>query len=151
MRHRRYSLICPECGHVQVVVRDSLLIANMNPAAEKKMDEEIYFQVTCRQCQHKYELESELSYQDLQHKFMLFLHMPQAKKQEGFICLSVSSAAAFYQARAILKTGLSLSMVLGKMSALKQKGYKQVRFLDYDKRNKLLWFEADGVSIAVKM
>jgi predicted nucleic-acid-binding Zn-ribbon protein len=151
MRHRRYSLICPQCAHVQVVVRDSLLIANMNPVAEEKMDEEIYFQVTCRQCGYKYELESELSYQNLQRKFMLFLHMPQAKKQEGFTCLAVSSASSFYLARRILKAGLDVSGVLAKIAALKQKGYEQVRFLEYDAKNQLLWFEADQVSIAVKM
>lgn len=140
---------CPHCGHVFEIKRDTVVIAQMDPIAKKRLNDGSYFLHQCQKCKHMFYLYYPFLYRDTQKKFDLVLtqkkdivNMPQDEKV--VICHSVSQ---FLLAFKIYDQKLNPLLVLQKKQLLEEKVGKPVKFDCFDEKNRCLWFEEIAIEL----
>ena len=143
---------CPHCGHVFEIKRDTVVIAQMDTVAKKRLDDGSYFMHQCQNCKKMFYLYYPFLYRDPKKKFDLVLTQNKTIEQlpedeQVVLCHSVTQ---FLLAFKIYDQCLNPVMVINKKKMLEKKLGHSIKFDYYDKKNHCLWFEDVAVSLTEK-
>ncbi|WP_295568182.1 CpXC domain-containing protein [uncultured Holdemanella sp.] len=143
---------CPHCGHVFEIKRDTVVIAQMDTVAKKRLDDGSYFMHQCQNCKQMFYLYYPFLYRDPKNKFDLVLTQNKTIEQlpedeQVVLCHSVTQ---FLLAFKIYDQCLNPVMVINKKKMLEKKLGHSIKFDYYDKKNHCLWFEDVAVSLTEK-
>lgn len=152
MKERMIPVTCPHCGHVFEIKRDTVVIAQMDTVAKKRLDDESYFMHQCQNCKKMFYLYYPFLYRDPKKKFDLVLTQNKTIEQlpedeQVVLCHSVTQ---FLLAFKIYDQCLNPVMVINKKKMLEKKLGHSIKFDYYDKKNHCLWFEDVAVSLTEK-
>ena len=125
MKERMIPITCPHCGHVFEIKRDTVVIAQMDSVARKRLNDGSYFMHQCQKCKSMFYLYYPFLYRDPKKKFNLVL-----TQQKNIDNLSEDER-----------------VVLVKKKQLEKKLGRSIKFDYYDKKNGCLWFEDMAVSL----
>ena len=73
MKERMIPITCPHCGHVFEIKRDTVVIAQMDSVARKRLNDGSYFMHQCQKCKSMFYLYYPFLYRDPKKKFNLVL------------------------------------------------------------------------------
>ena len=143
---------CPHCGHVFEIKRDTVVIAQMDTVAKKRLDDGSYFMHQCQKCKSMFYLYYPFLYRDPKKKFNLVLTQQKnidnlSEDERVVLCHSVTQ---FLLAFKIYDQCLNPVMVINKKKMLEKKLRHSIKFDYYDKKNHCLWFEDVAVSLTEK-
>ncbi len=143
---------CPHCGHVFEIKRDTVVIAQMDSVAKKRLNDGSYFMHQCQHCKNMFYLYYPFLYRDPKKKFDLVLTqnkmIDQLPEDERVVlCHSVTQ---FLLAFKIYDQCLNPVLVINKKKMLERKLGHSIRFDYYDQKNGCLWFEDVAVSLTEK-
>ncbi len=152
MKERMIPVTCPHCGHVFEIKRDTVVIAQMDTVAKKRLDDGSYFMHQCQNCKQMFYLYYPFLYRDPKNKFDLVLTQNKTIEQlpedeQVVLCHSVTQ---FLLAFKIYDQCLNPVMVINKKKMLEKKLGHSIKFDYYDKKNHCLWFEDVAVSLTEK-
>lgn len=152
MKERMIPVTCPHCGHVFEIKRDTVVIAQMDIVAKKRLNDGSYFMHQCQNCKSMFYLYYPFIYRDPKKKFDLVLteqkHIDNLSEDEQVVlCHSVSQ---FLLAFKIYDQCLNPKMVLMKKNLLENKLGRSIKFDYFDAKNNCLWFEDVAVSLSEK-
>ena len=152
MKERMIPVTCPHCGHVFEIKRDTVVIAQMDTVAKKRLDDGSYFMHQCLNCKKMFYLYYPFLYRDPKKKFDLVLTQNKTIEQlpedeQVVLCHSVTQ---FLLAFKIYDQCLNPVMVINKKKMLEKKLGHSIKFDYYDKKNHCLWFEDVAVSLTEK-
>lgn len=152
MKERMIPVTCPHCGHVFEIKRDTVVIAQMDIVAKKRLNDGSYFMHQCQNCKSMFYLYYPFIYRDPKKKFDLVLteqkHIDNLSEDEQVVlCHSVSQ---FLLAFKIYDQCLNPKMVLMKKNLLENKLGRSIKFDCFDAKNHCLWFEDVAVSLSEK-
>lgn len=152
MKERMIPVTCPHCGHVFEIKRDTVVIAQMDIVAKKRLNDGSYFMHQCQNCKSMFYLYYSFIYRDPKKKFDLVLteqkHIDNLSEDEQVVlCHSVSQ---FLLAFKIYDQCLNPKMVLMKKNLLENKLGRSIKFDYFDAKNHCLWFEDAAVSLSEK-
>ncbi|WP_308585677.1 CpXC domain-containing protein [uncultured Holdemanella sp.] len=152
MKERMIPVTCPHCGHVFEIKRDTVVIAQMDTVAKKRLDDGSYFMHQCQNCKKMFYLYYPFLYRDPKKKFDLVLTQNKTIEQlpedeQVVLCHSVTQ---FLLAFKIYDQCLNPVMVINKKKMLEKKLGHSIKFDYYDKKNHCLWFEDVAVSLTEK-
>lgn len=152
MKERMIPVTCPHCGHVFEIKRDTVVIAQMDIVAKKRLNDGSYFMHQCQNCKSMFYLYYPFIYRDPKKKFDLVLteqkHIDNLSEDEQVVlCHSVSQ---FLLAFKIYDQCLNPKMVLMKKNLLENKLGRSIKFDYFDVKNHCLWFEDVAVSLSEK-
>ena len=152
MKERMIPVTCPHCGHVFEIKRDTVVIAQMDTVAKKRLDDGSYFMHQCQNCKQMFYLYYPFLYRDPKKKFDLVLTQNKTIEQlpedeQVVLCHSVTQ---FLLAFKIYDQCLNPVMVINKKKMLEKKLGHSIKFDYYDKKNHCLWFEDGAVSLTEK-
>ena len=152
MKERMIPVTCPHCGHVFEIKRDTVVIAQMDIVAKKRLNDGSYFMHQCQNCKSMFYLYYPFIYRDPKKKFDLVLteqkHIDNLSEDEQVVlCHSVSQ---FLLAFKIYDQCLNPKMVLMKKNLLENKLGRSIKFDYFDAKNHCLWFEDKAVSLTEK-
>ena len=152
MKERMIPVTCPHCGHVFEIKRDTVVIAQMDTVAKKRLDDGSYFMHQCQNCKQMFYLYYPFLYRDPKKKFDLVLTQNKTieklpEDEQVVLCHSVTQ---FLLAFKIYDQCLNPVMVINKKKMLEKKLGHSIKFDYYDKKNHCLWFEDVAVSLTEK-
>lgn len=152
MKERMIPVTCPHCGHVFEIKRDTVVIAQMDSVAKKRLNDGSYFMHQCQKCKNMFYLYYPFLYRDPKKKFDLVLTQNKTIQQlpedeRVVLCHSVSQ---FLLAFKIYDQCLNPVLVINKKKMLEKKLGHSIRFDYYDQKNGCLWFEDVAVSLTEK-
>lgn len=152
MKERMIPVTCPHCGHVFEIKRDTVVIAQMDSVAKKRLNDGSYFMHQCQKCKNMFYLYYPFLYRDPKKKFDLVLTQNKTIEQlpedeRVVLCHSVSQ---FLLAFKIYDQCLNPVLVINKKKMLEKKLGHSIRFDYYDQKNGCLWFEDVAVSLTEK-
>lgn len=152
MKERMIPVTCPHCGHVFEIKRDTVVIAQMDSVAKKRLNDGSYFMHQCQHCKNMFYLYYPFLYRDPKKKFDLVLTqnkmIDQLPEDERVVlCHSVTQ---FLLAFKIYDQCLNPVLVINKKKMLERKLGHSIRFDYYDQKNGCLWFEDVAVSLTEK-
>ena len=152
MKERMIPVTCPHCGHVFEIKRDTVVIAQMDTVAKKRLDDGSYFMHQCQNCKKMFYLYYPFLYRDPKKKFDLVLTQNKTIEQlpedeQVVLCHSVTQ---FLLAFKIYDQCLDPVMVINKKKMLEKKLGHSIKFDYYDIKNHCLWFEDVAVSLTEK-
>ena len=152
MKERMIPVTCPHCGHVFEIKRDTVVIAQMDSVAKKRLNDGSYFMHQCQHCKNMFYLYYPFLYRDPKKKFDLVLTqnkmIDQLPEDERVVlCHSVTQ---FLLAFKIYDPCLNPVLVINKKKMLERKLGHSIRFDYYDQKNGCLWFEDVAVSLTEK-
>lgn len=143
---------CPHCGHVFEIKRDTVVIAQMDSVAKKRLNDGFYFMHQCQHCKNMFYLYYPFLYRDPKKKFDLVLTQNKTidqlpEDERVVLCHSVTQ---FLLAFKIYDQCLNPVLVINKKKMLEKKLGHSIRFDYYDQKNGCLWFEDVAVSLTEK-
>lgn len=143
---------CPHCGHVFEIKRDTVVIAQMDSVAKKRLNDGSYFMHQCQHCKNMLYLYYPFLYRDPKKKFDLVLTQNKTidqlpEDERVVLCHSVTQ---FLLAFKIYDQCLNPVLVINKKKMLEKKLGHSIRFDYYDQKNGCLWFEDVAVSLTEK-
>ena len=143
---------CPHCGHVFEIKRDTVVIAQMDSVAKKRLNDGSYFMHQCQHCKNMFYLYYPFLYRDPKKKFDLVLTQNKTidqlpEDERVVLCHSVTQ---FLLAFKIYDQCLNPVLVINKKKMLERKLGHSIRFDYYDQKNGCLWFEDVAVSLTEK-
>ena len=149
MKERMIPITCPHCGHVFEIKRDTVVIAQMDSVARKRLNDGSYFMHQCQKCKSMFFLYYPFLYRDPKKKFNLVLTEQKridnlSEDERVVLCHSVSQ---FLLAFKIYDQCLDPKLVLVKKKQLEKRLGHSIKFDYYDKKNRCLWFEDIAVSL----
>ena len=102
MKERMIPVTCPHCGHVFEIKRDTVVIANMDGVAEKRLEDGSYFLHQCQKCKKMFYLYYPFLYRNPKKKFNLVLTSKKQienleKDEQTTLCHSVSQFLLAYK------------------------------------------------------
>ncbi len=152
MKERMIPVTCPHCGHVFEIKRDTVVIAQMDSVAKKRLNDGSYFMHQCQKCKNMFYLYYPFLYRDPKKKFDLVLTQNKTidqlpEDERVVLCHSVSQ---FLLAFKIYDQCLNPVLVINKKKMLEKKLGHSIRFDYYDQKNGCLWFEDVAVSLTEK-
>ena len=152
MKERMIPVTCPHCGHVFEIKRDTVVIAQMDSVAKKRLNDGSYFMHQCQHCKNMFYLYYPFLYRDPKKKFDLVLTQNKTidqlpEDERVVLCHSVSQ---FLLAFKIYDQCLNPVLVINKKKMLEKKLEHSIRFDYYDQKNGCLWFEDVAVSLTEK-
>ena len=152
MKERMIPITCPHCGHVFEIKRDTVVIAQMDSVAKKRLNDGSYFMHQCQKCKNMFYLYYPFLYRDPKKKFDLVLTQNKTidqlpEDERVVLCHSVSQ---FLLAFKIYDQCLNPVLVINKKKMLEKKLGHSIRFDYYDQKNGCLWFEDVAVSLTEK-
>lgn len=152
MKERMISVTCPHCGHVFEIKRDTVVIAQMDSVAKKRLNDGSYFMHQCQHCKNMFYLYYPFLYRDPKKKFDLVLTQNKTidqlpEDERVVLCHSVTQ---FLLAFKIYDQCLNPVLVINKKKMLEKKLGHSIRFDYYDQKNGCLWFEDVAVSLTEK-
>lgn len=147
MKERMIPVTCPHCGHVFEIKRDTVLIADMDKTAEKRLDDGSYFLHQCQNCKNMFYLYYPFLYHDVKRKFNIVLTQQNNienmnEDEKTILCHSVTDFNLAYK---IYRYHLNPKIVLKRKKQLEMKLNTHVKFTYYDKLNHCLWFEDKAI------
>ena len=152
MKERMIPVTCPHCGHVFEIKRDTVVIAQMDSVAKKRLNDGSYFMHQCQHCKNMFYLYYPFLYRDPKKKFDLVLTQNKTidqlpEDERVVLCHSVTQ---FLLAFKIYDQCLNPVLVINKKKMLEKKLWHSIRFDYYDQKNGCLWFEDVAVSLTEK-
>lgn len=152
MKERMIPVTCPHCGHVFEIKRDTVVIAQMDSVAKKRLNDGSYFMHQCQHCKNMFYLYYPFLYRDPKKKFDLVLTQNKTidqlpEDERVVLCHSVTQ---FLLAFKIYDQCLNPVLVINKKKMLERKLGHSIRFDYYDQKNECLWFEDVAVSLTEK-
>lgn len=152
MKERMIPVTCPHCGHVFEIKRDTVVIAQMDSVAKKRLNDGSYFMHQCQHCKNMFYLYYPFLYRDPKKKFDLVLTQNKTidqlpEDERVVLCHSVTQ---FLLAFKIYDQCLNPVLVINKKKMLEKKLGHSIRFDYYDQKNGCLWFEDVVVSLTEK-
>lgn len=152
MKERMIPVTCPHCGHVFEIKRDTVVIAQMDSVAKKRLNDGSYFMHQCQHCKNMFYLYYPFLYRDPKKKFDLVLTQNKTidqlpEDERVVLCHSVTQ---FLLAFKIYDQCLNPVLVINKKKMLEKKLGHSIRFDYYDQKNGCLWFEDVAVSLTEK-
>lgn len=152
MKERMIPVTCPHCGHVFEIKRDTVVIAQMDSVAKKRLNDGSYFMHQCQHCKNMFYLYYPFLYRDPKKKFDLVLTQNKTidqlpEDERVVLCHSVTQ---FLLAFKIYDQCLNPVLVINKKKMLEKKLEHSIRFDYYDQKNGCLWFEDVAVSLTEK-
>ena len=149
MKERMIPITCPHCGHVFEIKRDTVVIAQMDSVARRRLNDGSYFMHQCQKCKSMFYLYYPFLYWDPKKKFNLVLTQQKnidnlSEDERVVLCHSVSQ---FLLAFKIYDQCLNPKLVLVKKKQLEKRLGRSIKFDYYDKKNGCLWFEDMAVSL----
>ena len=122
MKERMIPVTCPHCGHVFEIKRDTVVIAQMDSVARKRLNDGSYFMHQCQKCKSMFYLYYPFLYRDPKKKFNLVLTQQKnidnlSEDERVVLCHSVSQ---FLLAFKIYDQCLNPKLVLVKRSSWKR-------------------------------
>ena len=152
MKERMIPVTCPHCGHVFEIKRDTVVIAQMDSVAKKRLNDGSYFMHQCQHCKYMFYLYYPFLYRDPKKKFDLVLTQNKTidqlpEDERVVLCHSVTQ---FLLAFKIYDQCLNPVLVINKKKMLEKKLGHSIRFDYYDQKNGCLWFEDVAVSLTEK-
>ncbi len=152
MKERMIPVTCPHCGHVFEIKRDTVVIAQMDSVAKKRLNDGSYFMHQCQHCKNMFYLYYPFLYRDPKKKFDLVLTQNKTidqlpEDERVVLCHSVTQ---FLLAFKIYDQCLNPVLVINKKKMLEKKLGHLIRFDYYDQKNGCLWFEDVAVSLTEK-
>ena len=152
MKERMIPVTCPHCGHVFEIKRDTVVIAQMDSVAKKRLNDGSYFMHQCQHCKNMLYLYYPFLYRDPKKKFDLVLTQNKTidqlpEDERVVLCHSVTQ---FLLAFKIYDQCLNPVLVINKKKMLEKKLGHSIRFDYYDQKNGCLWFEDVAVSLTEK-
>ena len=152
MKERMIPVTCPHCGHVFEIKRDTVVIAQMDSVAKKRLNDGSYFMHQCQHCNNMFYLYYPFLYRDPKKKFDLVLTQNKTidqlpEDERVVLCHSVTQ---FLLAFKIYDQCLNPVLVINKKKMLEKKLGHSIRFDYYDQKNGCLWFEDVAVSLTEK-
>ena len=143
MKERMIPITCPHCGHVFEIKRDTVVIAQMDSVARKRLNDGSYFMHQCQHCKSMFYLYYPFLYRDPKKKFNLVLTEQKSignlsEDEQVILCHSISQ---FLLAFKIYDQCLDPKLVLVKKKQLEKKLGHSIKCDYYDKKNHCLWFE----------
>ena len=95
MKERMIPITCPHCGHVFEIKRDTVVIAQMDSVARKRLNDGSYFMHQCQKCKSMFYLYYPFLYRDSKKKFNLVLTQQKnidnlSEDERVVLCHSVS-------------------------------------------------------------
>ena len=152
MKERMIPVTCPHCGHVFEIKRDTVVIAQMDSVAKKRLNDGSYFMHQCQHCKNMFYLYYPFLYRDPKKKFDLVLTQNKTidqlpEDERVVLCHSVTQ---FLLAFKIYDQCLNPVLVINKKKMLEKKLGNSIRFDYYDQKNGCLWFEDVAVSLTEK-
>ena len=95
MKERMIPSTCPHCGHVFEIKRDTVVIAQMDSVARKRLNDGSYFMHQCQKCKSMFYLYYPFLYRDPKKKFNLVLTQQKnidnlSEDERVVLCHSVS-------------------------------------------------------------
>lgn len=149
MKERMIPITCPHCGHVFEIKRGTVVIAQMDSVARKRLNDGSYFMHQCQKCKSMFYLYYPFLYRDPKKKFNLVLTQQKnidnlSEDERVVLCHSVSQ---FLLAFKIYDQCLNPKLVLVKKKQLEKRLGRSIKFDYYDKKNGCLWFEDMAVSL----
>ena len=122
MKERMIPVTCPHCGHVFEIKRDTVVIAQMDSVARKRLNDGSYFMHQCQKCKSMFYLYYPFLYRDPKKKFNLVLTEQKSidnlsEDEQVVLCHSVSQ---FLLAFKIYDQCLNPKLVLVKRSSWKR-------------------------------
>lgn len=149
MKQRMIYSSCPHCGHDFQILRDTYEIANMNPIAEKRLQDESYFLHQCNKCLNLYYLQFPFIYRNPKKKYVILLSqqdtLPAFPKDERVIRLKHAKQFSFVYK--VLKYELDIKEVFSIYQRVKSKFGLKTKFDSYQEGK--LWFSIQGEYVAV--
>ena len=152
MKERMIPVTCPHCGHVFEIKRDTVVIAQMDSVAKKRLYDGSYFMHQCQHCKNMFYLYYPFLYRDPKKKFDLVLTQNKTidqlpEDEQVVLCHSVTQ---FLLAFKIYDQCLNPVLVINKKKMLEKKLGHSIRFDYYDQKNGCPWFEDVAVSLTEK-
>lgn len=71
MKERMIPVTCPHCGHVFEIKRDTVVIAQMDIVAKKRLNDGSYFMHQCQNCKSMFYLYYPFIYRDPKKSLIL--------------------------------------------------------------------------------
>ena len=122
MKERMIPITCPHCGHVFEIKRDTVVIAQMDSVARKRLNDGSYFMHQCQHCKSMFYLYYPFLYRDPKKKFNLVLTEQKSidnlsEDEQVILCHSISQ---FLLAFKIYDQCLDPKLVLDKKKQLEK-------------------------------
>ena len=153
MKTRMIEAVCPHCGHRFFLKRDTCVLAGTHPEIERGLQDETWFVWRCSMCRQKFELVHPFYYRDARAKINVILteqeEIPGLPENERVVV--TRSPAAFCLAWKIETGRLNPALVLQVKKQLEARLGHPVRFEEYEREKRLLWFQDEDGPHAVSL
>ena len=143
MNKRLFSMTCPYCDHPFEILKETVLIAGMDPGQEERIQNGTYFSHVCSRCGRLYAL----AYPFYYHKpgsYAITLAWDKPEKESPERVYSCATGEQFTKLFRILESQADWRVVFRLERLLKQKYNKSVVFESFDSNKSMYYFFVDS-------
>ncbi|TGY66338.1 CpXC domain-containing protein [Dubosiella muris] len=143
MNKRLFSMTCPYCDHPFEILKETVLIAGMDPGQEERIQNGTYFSHVCSRCGRLYALAYPFYYRK-PGSYAITLAWDKPEKESPERVYSCATGEQFTKLFRILESQADWRVVFRLERLLKQKYNKSVVFESFDSNKSMYYFFVDS-------
>ncbi|WP_290138078.1 CpXC domain-containing protein [uncultured Dubosiella sp.] len=143
MNKRLFSMTCPYCDHPFEILKETVLIAGMDPGQEERIRNGTYFSHVCSRCGRLYALAYPFYYRK-PGSYAITLVWDKPEKESPERVYSCATGEQFTKLFRILESQADWRVVFRLERLLKQKYNKSVVFESFDSNKSMYYFFVDS-------
>lgn len=143
MNKRLFSMTCPYCDHPFEILKETVLIAGMDPGQEERIQNGTYFSHVCSRCGRLYALAYPFYYRK-PGSYAITLVWDKPEKESPERVYSCATGEQFTKLFRILESQADWRVVFRLERLLKQKYNKSVVFESFDSNKSMYYFFVDS-------
>lgn len=143
MNKRLFSMTCPYCNHPFEILKETVLIAGMDPGQEERIQNGTYFSHVCSRCGRLYALAYPFYYRK-PGSYAITLAWDKPEKESPERVYSCATGEQFTKLFRILESQADWRVVFRLERLLKQKYNKSVVFESFDSNKSMYYFFVDS-------
>jgi len=140
---RLFSMTCPYCDHPFEILKETVLIAGMDPGQEERIQNGTYFSHVCSRCGRLYALAYPFYYRK-PGSYAITLAWDKPEKESPERVYSCATGEQFTKLFRILESQADWRVVFRLERLLKQKYNKSVVFESFDSNKSMYYFFVDS-------